>query len=68
MPNTITAVYENGVFVPQTPVHLPEHATVKISLPRLTKKSPGQRFQKLISEPLVVAGIIIPPREERHER
>ena len=68
MPNTITAVYENGVFVPQTPVHLPEHATVKISLPRLTKKCPGQRFQRLISEPLVVAGIVIPPRAERHER
>jgi len=68
MPNTITAVYENGVFVPLTPVQLPEHATVKISLPGLTKKRLSQRFQKLISEPLAVAGIHIPPREERHER
>ena len=68
MPNTITAIYKNGVFVPQTPIHLPEHATVKISLPKLPKKSPRQQFSKLISEPLAVKHITIPPREERHER
>jgi predicted DNA-binding antitoxin AbrB/MazE fold protein len=33
MPQAITAVYENGVFIPRTKVVLPEHTTVKISIP-----------------------------------
>lgn len=42
MPQTIQAVYEHGVFVPSTPVDLPEHTRVTISIPTkgaLTKKS-----------------------------
>lgn len=33
MSQAITAVYENGVFVPRTSVIIPEHTTVKISIP-----------------------------------
>lgn len=33
MPQAITAVYENGVFVPRTRVVIPEHTTVKIFIP-----------------------------------
>ena len=44
MPLTITATYEHGVFVPQTPVDLPEHAKVKVSIPssltKAKKKAP----------------------------
>lgn len=68
MPHTITAVYEHGVFVPQTPVSLPEHATVKVSLPGSRRKKAGQRFQRLIAHPLTVEQILVPPRAERHER
>jgi|GEM_PF-6058436 len=68
MPHTITAVYEHGVFVPQTPVNLPEHATVKVSLPGSSKKQDRQRFQGLIAEPLSVEHILVPTRAERHER
>ncbi len=68
MPHTITAVYEHGVFVPQTPVNLPEHATVKVSLPGSSKKQARPRFQLLIAEPLATEQILVPTRAERHER
>ena len=30
---TIKAIYENGVFKPQEPVHLDEHTEVEVSIP-----------------------------------
>lgn len=33
MSQAITAVYENGVFAPRTRVIIPEHTTVRISIP-----------------------------------
>ena len=49
MPLAITAVYENGVFIPRSRVTLPEHTTVKISISALpakkkTRKSPAVLF------------------------
>lgn len=38
MPQTISATYEHGVFVPSTPVNLPEHTEVKLLLPKITSK------------------------------
>ena len=38
MPQSITATYEHGVFVPLTPVDLPEHAVVKLVFPKKTVK------------------------------
>ena len=38
MPQTISATYEHGVFVPSTPVNLPEHTEVKLLLPKLIIK------------------------------
>ncbi|MEI6827662.1 MAG: antitoxin family protein [Desulfuromonadales bacterium] len=38
MPQTIAATYEHGVFVPRTPVDLPEHTEVKLLLPKITSK------------------------------
>lgn len=41
MPQTIAATYEHGVFVPRTPVNLPEHTEVKLLLPKIaTKRKP----------------------------
>jgi predicted DNA-binding antitoxin AbrB/MazE fold protein len=68
MPRTITAIYEHGVFVPQAPVNLPEHATVKVLLLGGNRKRATERFQGLISAPLVAAKFVVPSREERHER
>ena len=68
MSHTITAVFEHGVFVPQTAVDLPEYSIVKVSLPQTAKKPSVKRFLKLISEPLVVERICMPLREELHER
>jgi predicted DNA-binding antitoxin AbrB/MazE fold protein len=33
MSHTITAIFENGVFVPKSKVDLPERTTVKVSIP-----------------------------------
>lgn len=68
MPRTITAIYEHGVFVPQTPVNLPEHALVKVSLPVSANTGARQRFQGLIASPLVAEKLVVPSREERHAR
>ena len=38
MPQIIAATYEHGVFVPRTPVNLPEHTEVKLLLPKVTSK------------------------------
>lgn len=38
MPQTITATYEHGVFVPRTPINLPEHTEVKLLLPKIKTK------------------------------
>ena len=38
MPQTIAATYEHGVFVPRTPVNLPEHTEVKLILPKAKTK------------------------------
>lgn len=68
MPQAITAVYENGVFIPQTPVNLPQHTAVIISLPSVSRAKTGQRFSLLLQEPLIAESLVIPSRDERHER
>ena len=68
MPQAITAVYENGVFIPQSPVNLPQHTAVIISLPAASRSKTGQRFSALLQEPLTAEHILIPPRDELHER
>jgi predicted DNA-binding antitoxin AbrB/MazE fold protein len=43
MPQAITVVYENGVFIPKGKINLPEHTTVRISIPTVSsrKKKPA---------------------------
>ena len=41
MRQAITAVYENGMFIPTTKVDLPEHTTVKISIPSVVSSTPS---------------------------
>ena len=68
MAQAITAIYENGIFIPQEAVRLPEHAKVKIMLPSHSKKTAPQRFTALIDEPLLAERLEIPTRDQRHER
>ena len=70
MQQTIQAVYEHGVFVPSTPVNLPEHAkvTVRLRLHSGSKKASSTRFSALLQNPLIADSLEIPSREQRHER
>ncbi len=68
MAQAITAIYENGIFIPQGAVNLPEHAMVKVMLPSRGKKTASQRFNALIDEPLLAERFEIPTRDQRHER
>ena len=68
MAHAITAIYENGIFIPQVAVNLPEHAMVKVMLPASHAKKESQRFSALIDEPLLADHFGMPTRDERHER
>jgi predicted DNA-binding antitoxin AbrB/MazE fold protein len=60
MDQTITVVYENGVLCPLTPLALPEHTAVEISLrPRLSPAT-AQAHRHLIREALIAAGLVLP--------
>ncbi len=43
MPKTITAIYEDGVLKPETPLDLPEHTPVKLSLLPMRKRKDHTR-------------------------
>jgi len=45
MAQTITAVFEKGVFIPQTKVELPEHARVKVVIPDEPAKLPVKNLK-----------------------
>lgn len=57
MPETITAIYENGVLRPLTPLPLQEHQTVQIQI--LPEDSATQLER--ISQSLAAAGLVTPP-------
>lgn len=79
---TIKTIYQNGAFVPQTPVNLPEGAEVEIKVEKTTQvtddKPPltDEEREKLMGELLEnMKNNPIPPdaprkftREELHER
>lgn len=57
MSEIITAVYENGVLRPLSPLSLPEHQTVRLQV--LTSE-PAVDLQQVIQS-LVAAGVVTPP-------
>jgi predicted DNA-binding antitoxin AbrB/MazE fold protein len=57
MSEIITAVYENGVLRPLSPLSLPEHQTVRLQV--LTFE-PAADVQQVIQS-LVEAGVVTPP-------
>ena len=60
MNNTITAVYENGVLRPLTPLTLPEHAHVQIQLRQVLTPTEASEHRRRIREALVAAGLSPP--------
>lgn len=71
----IPVIYENGVFKPQTPVDLPEHARLRISIHDAPPSANGAdpqplkaAFESLRARGLIRTGGWRPTRDELHER
>lgn len=60
MNQTITAIYENGVLRPITPLALPEHAEVQISIQTPPPLGGGEAHRRKVIEALVAAGLALP--------
>src|SRR5262245_34806387 len=61
METTITAVYENGVLRPLTPLALPEHIEVEISIrTRTTDVADAEAHRRRVREVLAAAGLTLP--------
>jgi len=78
MDQTIIAIYENGVLRPLTPLALPEHTEVEISLKPLPSTAAAKTHRRRVRQVLSAAGLVLPepdtpPRiqplsaAERHE-
>lgn len=57
MPEIITAIYENGVLRPLSPLPLQEHQTVRI---QVLLEDPGAELER-ITQSLATAELITPP-------
>jgi predicted DNA-binding antitoxin AbrB/MazE fold protein len=60
MSQLVTAIYENGVLRPLTPLTLPEHTEVQIYV-QSTLNAVAHRQQ--VAEALVMAGLTLPTQE-----
>ena len=61
METTINAVYENGVLRPLTPLALPEHAEVEISIRTQTPDvDDAEAHRQRVHEVLTAAGLRLP--------
>ena len=61
METTLTAVYENGVLRPLTPLALPEHAEVEISIrTRTPDAANAETHRRRVHEVLTAAGLMLP--------
>jgi predicted DNA-binding antitoxin AbrB/MazE fold protein len=59
MNTTITAIYEQGVLRPLTPLSLPEHAHVEVRIvPRSARTKRAQTDRQRVYEALVDAGLV----------
>ena len=58
--STITAIYENGVLRPLTPLTLPEHAQVQIQVQAAPSEKEADSHRRRVHEALVAAGLSLP--------
>src|SRR3954465_11651064 len=61
MGNLVTAIYENGVLRPLTPLALPEHAQVEISVQSVSAPADNLEYRREVRAVLVAAGLSLPP-------
>jgi predicted DNA-binding antitoxin AbrB/MazE fold protein len=65
---TITAVYENGVLRPLTPLTLPEHAQVELEVRLATEPAEALAQRERVRHALATAGVLAssdqPPNEQ----
>lgn len=63
MSQTITAVYENGVLKPLTPLTLPEHAQVELDIRAIAAPAHATAQREQVRQALANAGVlaILPP-------
>jgi predicted DNA-binding antitoxin AbrB/MazE fold protein len=68
MGQTITAVYENGVLRPLTPLALPEHAQVELDVRSLVAPADAAAQREQVRRALADAGVLAsttPMREQK---
>lgn len=56
----ITAIYENGILRPLTPLSLPEHARVQIQVQAESSQDKAAEHRRRVHEVLVAAGLSLP--------
>ncbi len=61
MSETITAVYENGVLRPLSPLSLPEHQTVRLQILTLESAEASTLDVSEVIQSLVAKGLVTPP-------
>jgi len=54
---TVTAIYENGVLRPLTPLALPEHTRVQIQVQPVSAPADTAAYRRRVREALVAAGL-----------
>ena len=62
MKQTITAIYENGVLRPLTPLELDEHAKVRISVEPVPSNVDAVETQRRRVEDVLIAAGLVRPR------
>lgn len=61
----ITAIYEDGVLRPTTPLELPEHARVQIQVRQIVTSEDLSTHRRRLREALVAAGLVLPTQPSR---
>lgn len=65
---TIRAIYENGVFKPTEPVHLPEKAEVEVLLPTGPSDDESlDRLYRILGESYASGESDVPERHNEHQ-
>ena len=60
MAHRITAIYENGVLRPLSPLELPEHSQVEIDIHKVAAATDYSAHRAHINQALVKAGLSLP--------
>ena len=60
MAQRITAIYEDGVLRPQSPLELPEHSEVEIDIHQVSSATDSPAHRDQVNQALVNAGLSLP--------